>query len=29
MMAFLKYWLTNHIMVDDKAFGKYCVRVAG
>jgi len=28
MMAFLKYWLTNHIMVDDKAFGKYYVRVA-
>ena len=27
MMEFLKYWLTNHIMVDDKAFGKYYVRV--
>ena len=23
MMQFLKYWLTNHILVDDKAFGKY------
>ncbi len=22
-MDFLKYWLTNHIMVDDMAFGKY------
>ena len=28
MMAFLKYWLTNHIMVDDKAFGEYYVGVA-
>ncbi len=23
MMDFLKYWLTNHILVDDKAFGEF------
>jgi hemerythrin len=23
MMEFLTYWLTNHILVDDMAFGKY------
>jgi hemerythrin len=25
MMDFLKYWLSNHILVDDMAFGKFCV----
>jgi len=25
MMEFLRYWLTNHILVDDMAFGKHCV----
>ncbi len=25
MMDFLKYWLSNHILVDDMAFGKYRV----
>ncbi len=25
MMDFLKYWLSNHILIDDKAFGEYFV----
>ena len=24
MMEFLRYWLTNHILVDDMAFGQFC-----
>ncbi len=24
MMDFLRYWLANHILVDDKAFGRFC-----
>lgn len=28
MMDFLKYWLSNHILVDDKAFGEFHVGVS-
>ncbi len=27
MMEFLKYWLTNHIQVEDKAFGSFFARI--